>query len=242
MLSRYLYRTTPSYVLAAKYTIKYLKGTLFYGIQFTFKHNISLEAFVKFPTELIKVLTFIDANWGPQEASVPKATDMLTYQDLFKSQSIPGYLIWLGGQPCSEFLNVNQSHPVVQLVQKYTLQMRVQYDSHIYITNILTSLPINIYNDNKAAVKQSRNKITKGLRYIQMQENAIREQYQIGQISILHIVGNINPSDMFTKGRKSTEHFQETRDSVMMTEEKFDITDDKSLPLHHTQRITKDKS
>ena len=97
MLSRYLYKATPSHVSVAKYTIKYLKGTMSYGIQFTPKHNISLEAFVKFPTDTSKVLTFTDANWGPQDASVPKATDEPTYLDLSKSRSISGYLIWLGG-------------------------------------------------------------------------------------------------------------------------------------------------
>ena len=54
--------------------------------------------------------------------------------------------------------------------------------------------------------------------------------------------GKINPSDMFTKEEKSTEHFQETRDSVMITKEQLDIEDDKPLPLHHKQRITKGKS
>ena len=94
MLSRYLHKVTPSYISAAKYAIKYLKGTLSYGIQFTSKHNISLEEFVKFPTDPSKVLKFIDANWGPQYASVPKSTDDPTYLDLFKSRSISGYLIW----------------------------------------------------------------------------------------------------------------------------------------------------
>ena len=45
------------------------------------------------------------------------------------------------------------------------------------ITNILTSLPINIYNDNEAAAKWSRNQTTKGLHHIQMRENTIGEQY-----------------------------------------------------------------
>ena len=51
-----------------------------------------------------------------------------------------------------------------------------------------------------------------------MRENAIREQYQSGQINVLHIAGKINPSDMFTKEENSTEYFQETRDSIMITE------------------------
>ena len=71
-----------------------------------------------------------------------------------------------------------------------------------------------------------------------MRENAIREQYQSGQINVLHIAGKINPSDMFTKEENSTEYFQETRDSIMITEEIFDSSNTQILPPHHKQRIT----
>ena len=97
MLSRYLHKATPLRVSAAKHAIKYLKGTLSYGIQFTSRQNISPEIFVKLPTDPSKVLTFTDANWGPQDASVPKTTDVSTYLNLLKPRSIPGCLIWLGG-------------------------------------------------------------------------------------------------------------------------------------------------
>ena len=97
---------------------------------------------------------------------------------------------------------------------------------------------MNIYNDNEVVVKWSRNQTTKGLHHIQIRENIIREQYQLGQINVLHIAGKINPSDMFTKEEKSTEHFQETRDSIMITEEIFDTQNNQTLPPHHKQRIT----
>ena len=182
MLSRYLHKATPSHISAAKYAIKYLKGTLSYGIQFTSKHNISLEAFVKLPTDPSKVLTFTDANWGPQDASVPKSTDAPTYLDLFKSRSISGYLIWLGGPLF--WISKRQSitaHSTAE-AEVYATNECTKRLTHLQnilrdlnITNILTSLPINIYNDNEAAVKWSRNQTTKGLRHIQMRENAIRE-------------------------------------------------------------------
>ena len=164
MLSRYLHKVTPSYISAAKYAIKYLKGTLSYGIQFTSKHNISLEEFVKFPTDPSKVLKFIDANWGPQYASVPKSTDDPTYLDLFKSRSISGYLIWPGGPLF--WISKRQSitaHSTAE-VEVYATNECTKRLTHfqniirdLNITHILTSLPINIYNDNEAAVKWSRN-------------------------------------------------------------------------------------
>ena len=53
---------------------------------------------------------------------------------------------------------------------------------------------------------------------------------------------------MFTKEEKSTEHFQETRDSIMITEEDFDSekvfesSNTTIHPPHHNQRQTMEKS
>ena len=81
-----------------------------------------------------------------------------------------------------------------------------------------------------------------------MRENAIREQYQSGQINVLYIAGKINPSGMLTKEEKSTEYFQETRDSIMITEEYFDSekvfdsTNTHILLPHHNQCLTMENS
>ena len=48
---------------------------------------------------------------------------------------------------------------------------------------------------------------TKGLRHIQIHENAVREQVQSGHIEVKHIAGDINLSDLFTKEDKDTQHF-----------------------------------
>ena len=65
MLSRYLYKATHSHVAATKYTLKYLKSTINMGIVFSSKNQLNLEYFIKFPTIQSKLVSFIDANWGP---------------------------------------------------------------------------------------------------------------------------------------------------------------------------------
>ena len=62
-------------------------------------------------------------------------------------------------------------------------------------------------NDNKAAVKWSHNMTTKGLRHIQMRENTVREQVQLGFITVEHIGGKHNLADAFTKEEKNDTHF-----------------------------------
>jgi hypothetical protein len=56
---------------------------------------------------------------------------------------------------------------------------------------------------------------TKGLRHIQMRENAVREQVQQGLITVEHIGGKQNLSDAFTKEEKDPEHFITCRNLLL---------------------------
>jgi hypothetical protein len=69
------------------------------------------------------------------------------------------------------------------------------------------TLPSIIYNDNMACVCWSKATTTKGLQYVQIHENAVRESVQSDFITVQHIEGKINLSDLFTKEDKDTEHF-----------------------------------
>ena len=91
------------------------------------------------------------------------------------------------------------------------------------IINILNDLqlakdhcqnPTTIHNDNAAAVQWSHNMTTKGLRYIQIRENAVRECVQSKLIDVRHIGGKLNPSDIFTKEDKDVDHFERCRDTL----------------------------
>ena len=48
---------------------------------------------------------------------------------------------------------------------------------------------------------------TKGLRHIQVRENAIREAVQSQFVNIKHIAGAVNLADLFTKEQKYVNHF-----------------------------------
>ena len=71
-----------------------------------------------------------------------------------------------------------------------------------------------VYNDNKTAVCWSHNMTTKGLRHIQIRENAIRESIISGFIEVKHIAGKVNLADVFTKEDKDSTHFQNIRDII----------------------------
>ena len=62
---------------------------------------------------------------------------------------------------------------------------------------------------------------TKGLRHIQVQENAVRELVQKKFVNIQHITRAINLADLFTKEQKDWQHFILLRDILMTVMEKI---------------------
>ena len=57
--------------------------------------------------------------------------------------------------------------------------------------------------------------LTLDLRHIQMRENCVRENIQTKFITVDHVGGKINLSDMFTKEEQHQQHFLTTRDKIM---------------------------
>ena len=96
----------------------------------------------------------------------------------------------------------------------------------LYLHHILNDLSLadkhmppqtKVYNDNNAAcVCWSHNLTTKGLRHIQIRENAVRELVQSNFIDhVHHIAGKVNLADLFMKEDKDASHFIAIHDLIM---------------------------
>ena len=162
----------------------------------------------------MKITPFTDANWGPQDQSKPKPNDPHAEVDIFKTRSLSGFLLWMHG-------------PVHWVSKRQTITARSTAEAEIYATDECTKFlqyirhileelnlahklmpnPTTIYNDNAACVAWSHSMSTKGLRHIQIRENAVREEVQNGNIVIRHIAGKLNCSDLFTKEDKDVQHY-----------------------------------
>ena len=96
MLARHQNHPTPAHLGAAKYVIRYLKGTKHKGLIFSSKENRKLHAFTSFNCPHGTLVGMSDANWGPQDASLPnsKTTKQVT---LDTSRSQVGYVLCLFG-------------------------------------------------------------------------------------------------------------------------------------------------
>ena len=219
MLAKYMSRPSPGHIDAAKWVIRYIKGTKDLGIKFSSREDGQLSSYLKFKTNPKHIEALTDANWGPQDQSNPKKYERIA---TFKSRSISGYVIWMGG-------------PLHWESKRQKITARSSAEAEIYATdecvkrlqqirniaedlNILdTIMPntVKVHNDNNACVQWSASMTTRALRHIQMRENAVREEHAKGHIKCVHIQGNINLSDMFTKEDKNTAHFTEIRNKMM---------------------------
>ena len=72
-----------------------------------------------------------------------------------------------------------------------------------------------LYNDNESCVRWSYNMTTQQICHVEMRENALREWVQDSYLQILHVPGQINPVDIFTKEMRDGAHFWRVRDSFM---------------------------
>jgi hypothetical protein len=70
------------------------------------------------------------------------------------------------------------------------------------------STPSNGFNDNHGAVDWSNSFSMKGMRHVNIRENAVREARVNNEVSIQHIPGPSNPADMFSKEFKSNSTFR----------------------------------
>ena len=222
LLAHYMHSSTPSHVAAAKHVLRYLKGTSHMGISFSSREDSRAAAYVKFPIPPSTIVPLTDANWGPQDASLPNPSRTYEDLDLFKSRSLSGFIIWLGGplhwvskrQSCTA-----RSSAEAEIIATDECLKWLQHISHIlddlHLKEKFFPHNLPIYNDNNACVIWSKGKTTKGLRHIQMRENSIRELQAVDFVDVRHIRGDRNLSDMYTKEDKDDNHFIECRDATM---------------------------
>ena len=228
ILAKYVKNPSKGHIEAAKRILRYLKGTHTKGITFSTSPQSQIDSFLKFPLDPSSITALADANWGPQDQSRPLPSKRYPDLELFKSRSLSGFIIMGHG-------------PIHWMSKRQSLTARSSAEAEIIATDECTkfllylrnvSLDLNIatllfpsatilYNDNAACVKWAKNMTTKGLQYIQIRENAVRESILKDFIHVKHIAGKINLADLFTKEDKDCAHFLTIRDLLVQDAPKY---------------------
>ena len=94
---------------------------------------------------------------------------------------------------------INNCTKALQKIRKILVDPGVL---HLFVTG-----PITIHNDNAAAFQWSKNMTNKVLRCIWMGKNAVCKQVLEDFISVKHLAGCLNVSNIFTKGDRDVAHF-----------------------------------
>ena len=169
------YQNCPSHghLQAAKYVVRYLKGTTSHGITFNSDSDHILQSFLHFPSHKQKLTGISDANWGAQDQSTVYDSNITL--ELHKSRSISGHIITLHG-------------PLHWSSKRQSITARSSAESEIYATDEcckdilylsqlihelhlhkeLLNATTHIYNDSMACVQWSKNRTTRSIRHIQL--------------------------------------------------------------------------
>jgi hypothetical protein len=93
LLAQYNKQPSSGHYDAARYVLKYIIGIIDHGLWFTHKPNTTLIKFIGYlpPPDTM----FSDANWVPQNASVPTASQPTIHIDTNYTRSLYGHVIYI---------------------------------------------------------------------------------------------------------------------------------------------------
>ena len=238
-LSSYNNRPSKSHWNAALYALHYIHSTIDYGFTFTSKSQVPLHTFMSFPpssdtesysdalppspSQHHRLSTYSDACWGSQLGNAVREGIQLP---LFKFRSMSGAVIMRSGGPIAwkadrqERTSLSSCEAEIRATNmgsRLTVNTRNMISSLSDLGYPITDChsPTPLYNDNDACVKWCHNMTTKGNRHIENRENSTREWVADGTISVSHVSGKCNVSDIFTKEMRDSANFRRLRDSFM---------------------------
>ncbi len=94
---------------------------------------------------------------------------------------------------------------------------------------------VEIKNDNQGAIQWSKGTTTKKMRWVDLRENLVRENIVNRNVTVSHIPGKVNLSDIFTKEFRDVSQFLFLRDIFMISSEEFSTG---NPPMGSTWRST----
>jgi hypothetical protein len=91
----------------------------------------------------------------------------------------------------------------------------ISHQSSIGYPIIDADLPLPVYNNNEACVKWWLNMTTNGNQHVKHRKNVVKEWVEYDSVSVSHMSGKSNPSNIFTKEMQDSASFRHLRNSFM---------------------------
>ena len=196
MVSRFMSKPKWSHYQAAVRILRYIKGTLKYGVLFPSGRKDESE-----------LLSYSDSDWCG---------------DRVDRRSTSGYLFKFLGGPISW---CSKKQPVVALstCEAEYIAGAVTACQAVWILNLLQDLkikvnkPLKLMIDNKSAINLARNPVLHGRsKHIETKYHFLRHQVQRGVLEVVHCSTQKQLADVLTKAIK-TDQFLRLRDGIGVT-------------------------
>jgi hypothetical protein len=165
-----------------KNIFRYLKGTSTLGI--TYGNNKYVPV-----CDRNRLIAFSDSDWGGC---------------LDSRKSVSGYAIILNGGPV-QWKSKAQSIIAVSSTEAEYIAAATVCNELVWIKRIMSFLNYiqhntKVYIDNKSAICiASSNKDDRRTRHIDVRHHLIKDLVNKKQVDLIHISGDVNPADVFTK-------------------------------------------
>eukprot|EP00957_Ditylum_brightwellii_P049720 3770463-Ditylum_brightwellii.AAC.2 len=193
----------------ACYVGRYVLSTMAQGVASSSDHSFSLTSFFNVPFAEDHLAAFCDANWGPQDQSQKSSPIKIPLEKLCSV----GPITWGYEHQTATALSICEAEVcATNTCSKDVIHLR-NVATDLSLPDVPCSSPV--FNDGHACVDWCKNSTTKGMRYLNMKENFVREWHQSGDICIAHMQGKLNVSDISTKEKKDTAHFIQIRDHLI---------------------------
>ena len=257
-LASYSNKPSVGHMKAALYALHYIHSTHDYGISFTSDSVAPMHCYIHFPpstdveaytdalpptpTTSSTLSSYSDACWGSQ---IGNAVADGTLLPLFKFRSMSGGIVFRNGGPVG-WLGERQEQTSLSSCEAEIRATNATSKKVVDFRNLCQSMvdsghnlsdvdsPTLLFNDNDACVRWSYNMTSKAARHIELRENSVREWIQSKLLTVKHVSGKINPSDIFTKEMRDGMHFRRLRDSFMSR--LSDFVNASLLAIHHVRQ------
>ena len=195
LLSRYMENPTQQHLTAAKRVLRYVNGTVAYGIWYK-------------PVEQLMLTGYTDSDWAG-------------CQDDMKSTS--GYAFSLGSGVWSWSTKKQTIVALSSAEAEYVAAARATAQA-VWLKRVLRDLnmkidePVNIYSDSKAAIAISENPISHNrTKHIAIKYHYTRDAVEKKEVQLIYCTSENQKADIFTKVL-SKEKFEKNRRAIGVVE------------------------
>ena len=183
-LSQFLNQPRVPHLRAALHVIKYLQGTLDYGLFYSAQNQLQVSA-------------FSDSDWSACH---------------FSSRSLSSYAVFLGQSLVSWKTKKQQTVSKSSAEAEYR-SMSATASELVWVHGLLEdlqmhiSLPITMYCDNSSAEHLAQNpKFHEKTKHLKRDVHYVREQVEEGFIQTAHVTSSAQLADVLTKSLASSHH------------------------------------